>query len=222
MTIKKTFTQLQEELVQCRICPRLVEHREKTAREKRRAYRDWSYWGKPVPSLGTRSARLLILGLAPAGHGANRTGRMFTGDRSGDFLYDTLHRFDFCSQPTSRDLEDGLRLRDAYITAALHCAPPLNKPTRQELMDCRHYLRWELKLLSRVRVVVALGRIAWQVYWWARMSPGLFPSSPTPPAINWMKKPPSLLPTIPASKTPRRDDSPRRCLTGCSRWRGRT
>lgn len=168
MTIKKTFTQLQKELVQCRICPRLVEHREKTAREKRRAYRDWSYWGKPVPSLGTRSARLLILGLAPAGHGANRTGRMFTGDRSGDFLYDTLHRFDFCSQPTSRDLEDGLQLRDAYITAALHCAPPLNKPTRQELMDCRYYLRWELKLLNRVGVVVALGRIAWQAYWWAR------------------------------------------------------
>jgi uracil-DNA glycosylase family 4 len=166
--LKKTITQLQKKIVECQICPRLVEHREKIAREKRRAYRDWSYWGKPVPSLGTSSAHLLILGLAPAGHGANRTGRMFTGDRSGAFLYDTLHRFNFCTQSVSRDRKDGLRLRDAYITAALHCAPPLNKPTRQELTDCRHYLRWELKLLNRVRVVVALGRIAWQAYLWAR------------------------------------------------------
>ncbi|MEE8348498.1 MAG: uracil-DNA glycosylase [Acidobacteriota bacterium] len=164
----KTFSQLRKELVACRICPRLVEHREKIAREKRRAYRDWTYWGKPVPSMGTRSARLLILGLAPAGHGANRTGRMFTGDRSGDFLYDTLHRFDFCTQPISRDRKDGQQLRDAYITAALHCAPPLNKPTLQELDHCRSYLRWELTLLNHVRVVVALGRVAWQAYWKAR------------------------------------------------------
>ena len=159
---------MQKEIVECRNCPRLVEHRERIAREKRRAHRNWTYWGKPVPSLGPRSARLLILGLAPAGHGANRTGRMFTGDRSGDFLYSTLHRFGFYTQPASKDRKDGLRLRDSYITAAIHCAPPLNKPMRQELADCRHYLRWELKLLNRVRLVVALGRVAWQAYLWAR------------------------------------------------------
>ena len=180
MTTKKTFTQLKKEIVECRICPRLVEHREQIARAKRRAYRDWSYWGKPVPSLGARSARLLILGLAPAGHGANRTGRMFTGDRSGDFLYDTLHRFDFCTQPFSRDLEDGLRLRDAFITAAIHCAPPLNKPTRQELTDCRGYLRRELELLDRARVVVALGRVAWQAYLRARQELGWHVPKPLP------------------------------------------
>ncbi|MEE2822693.1 MAG: uracil-DNA glycosylase [Acidobacteriota bacterium] len=162
--MKKESTGLQQEIVGCRICPRLVEHREKIAREKRRAYQDCVYWGKPVPSFGTLEARLLILGLAPAGHGANRTGRMFTGDRSGDFLYNTLHRFDFCNQPVSTDRKDGLRLRNAYITAAIHCAPPLNKPTPQELANCRNYLRRELELLNRVRVVVALGRIAWQAY----------------------------------------------------------
>jgi uracil-DNA glycosylase family 4 len=166
--LEKTFSQLTKEIVECRKCPRLVEHRERIAAEKRRAYRDWTYWGKPVPSLGARSARLLIMGLAPAGHGANRTGRMFTGDRSGDFLYGTLHRFDFCTQPVSRDRKDGLQLQDAFITAAIHCAPPLNKPTRQELVDCRYYLRWELQLLNRVRVVVALGRVAWQAYLRAR------------------------------------------------------
>ena len=200
--MKKTFTQLQKEIVECRICPRLVEHRERIAGEKRRAYRDWTYWGKPVPSLGDQSARLLILGLAPAGHGANRTGRMFTGDRSGDFLYGTLHRFEFCTQPSSRDRQDGLRLQDAYITAAIHCAPPLNQPTRQELTDCRQYLRWELKLLNHVRVVVALGRIAWQAYWRARQELQWHVPRPLPKFAHAMSYPLDEKTTLIASYHP--------------------
>lgn len=166
--MKKTLTQIQREIVQCQACPRLVEYRQRIAQEKRRAFRNWKYWGKPVPSLGTWKAHLLILGLAPAAHGANRTGRMFTGDRSGDFLFETLHRFGFCTQPSSQYRNDGLRLSNTYITAAIHCAPPVNKPRREELINCRHYLRWELRLLSRVRVVVVLGRVAWQAYLLAR------------------------------------------------------
>ncbi|MDA2933835.1 uracil-DNA glycosylase [Acidobacteria bacterium AH-259-D05] len=166
--MKKTLTQIQREIVQCQLCPRLVEYRQRIAQKKRRAFLNWKYWGKPVPSLGNRKAHLLIVGLAPAAHGANRTGRMFTGDRSGEFLFETLHRFGFCTQPCSRHRNDGLRLCDTYITAAIHCAPPLNKPTHQELIHCRHYLRWELRLLNHVRVVVVLGRVAWQVYLLAR------------------------------------------------------
>ena len=162
------LNEVQERIVQCRLCPRLVEYRERVAREKRRAFQDCRYWGKPVPSLGARHARLLILGLAPAAHGANRTGRMFTGDGSGDFLFETLHRFGFCSQPASQRRNDGLYLFDTHITAALHCVPPGNKPKPEELANCRHYLRRELQLLSRVRVVVVLGRIAWQAYLLAR------------------------------------------------------
>ena len=158
------LTHLQKEIVGCELCSRLVNYRRHVAREKRRAFRDWEYWGKPVPSFGKSNARLLILGLAPAAHGANRTGRMFTGDRSGDFLYDTLYRFGFCNQPLGRHRADGLTLSDVYITAAIHCAPPQNKPKTEEMAQCRHYLRQELLLLRRVRVVVALGRIAWQTY----------------------------------------------------------
>lgn len=159
---------LQKRIVDCRLCPRLVSYREQVARKKRRAYQDWDYWGRPVPSFGSARARLLIVGLAPGAHGANRTGRMFTGDSSGEFLYGTLHRFGFCNQPQSRSQEDGLRLQDAYITAALHCVPPANKPAREELARCRRYLCDELLLLKQVRVVVALGRIAWEAYLTAR------------------------------------------------------
>jgi len=166
--MKPKLSQVQKEIVRCRLCPRLVKHREKVAREKRRAFLDWTYWGKPVPSFGTRSAHLLILGLAPAAHGANRTGRMFTGDRSGDFLFRALHRFGFCTQSSSQQRNDGLRLRDAYITAAVHCAPPGNKPAPEEFANCRLYLRQELRVLSKVRVVVALGRVAWRAYLLAR------------------------------------------------------
>jgi uracil-DNA glycosylase len=155
---------LQRQVVRCTRCPRLVEYREKVAREKRRMFRDWDYWGKPVPSFGDPNAELLIVGLAPAAHGANRTGRMFTGDRSGEFLFRALYEAGFASQPNSHDLEDGLQLRRCYITAALRCAPPANKPLPQELKNCQPYLESELELLSKVRAVLALGRIGFDRY----------------------------------------------------------
>ena len=151
---------LESTIAACRLCPRLVAWREEVARVKRRAYRDEDYWGKPVPGFGDPAARVLIVGLAPGGHGANRTGRMFTGDSSGDFLYAALHRAGFASQPTSRDREDGLTLIDAYISAACRCAPPDNKPAPDELAACRHFLAAEITLLRDIQVVVALGRIA--------------------------------------------------------------
>ncbi len=155
---------LQETITRCRRCPRLVAWREEVARTKRRAYRDEEYWGRPVPSFGDPKARLLVVGLAPAAHGGNRTGRMFTGDRSGDFLYRALYDTGFASQPGSVSRDDGLSLRDAYITAAVRCAPPGNKPRPDEIRNCRSYLERELELLGRVRVVVALGRLAFDVY----------------------------------------------------------
>ncbi len=167
---------LQEEITACRLCPRLVAHREEVARVKRRAYRDWTYWGRPVPSFGDPLARLLIIGLAPGAHGANRTGRMFTGDRSGDFLFRALHAAGFASQPESRSRQDGLSLSDAYITAAVRCAPPANKPLREEIIRCRPFLERELELLDRVRVVVALGRLAFDAYLTVLRDRGLIPS----------------------------------------------
>lgn len=155
---------LQRRVIDCTHCPRLVEYREKVAREKRRMFRDWEYWGKPVPSFGDPKAELLIVGLAPAAHGANRTGRMFTGDRSGEFLFRALYEAGFASQPDSRDREDGLRLRRCYITAALRCAPPANKPLPQELRNCQPYLERELELLGRVNAVLALGKIGFDRY----------------------------------------------------------
>jgi uracil-DNA glycosylase family 4 len=155
---------LRGEIVGCQRCPRLREYCAEVARVRRRAYRDWEYWGKPVPSFGDPRARLLILGLAPAAHGANRTGRMFTGDRSGDWLYRALHATGFASRPESVSRDDGLRLRGAYITAAARCAPPDNRPTRQELANCRSYLERELELLPDLKVVVALGKIAFDQY----------------------------------------------------------
>src|ERR1700687_4580772 len=139
---------LNQEIVACRKCPRLVSYREKVAQEKRRAYREWSYWGKPVPGFGDAHAQLLILGLAPAAHGANRTGRIFTGDRSGDFLYKALFRAGFANQPTSTNRDDGLALKNAYMAATLRCAPPGNKPLPTELANCRHFLERELEVLQ--------------------------------------------------------------------------
>ncbi|HKN73900.1 MAG TPA: uracil-DNA glycosylase [Candidatus Acidoferrum sp.] len=154
---------LNEEIVACRKCPRLVEYRERVAREKRRAFRDWTYWGKPVPGFGDAGAELLILGLAPAAHGANRTGRVFTGDRSGEFLYAALHKAGFANQPTSVRRDDGLLLENAYIAATIHCAPPANKPLPSEIINCRGYLVGELEILQP-RAVLALGKIAWEAY----------------------------------------------------------
>ena len=155
---------LQETVVSCTRCPRLVVYRQAVAQKKRRMYMDWEYWGKPVPSFGDPDARLLVIGLAPAAHGANRTGRVFTGDRSGDLLYRTLYMFGFASSPFSVRRDDGLTLRGAYITAVLRCAPPANKPLREELGNCRPYLLEELSLLSKVEVVVALGKVAFDGY----------------------------------------------------------
>jgi uracil-DNA glycosylase family 4 len=159
-----TLEELQLRIVACKRCPRLIAHCREIARVKRRAFADWEYWGKPVPSFGDPAAQVAIIGLAPAAHGANRTGRMFTGDRSGDFLYRALWESGFANQPESRSTDDGLRLTDARVLAAGHCAPPDNKPTPEELRNCRPWLERELELLSRVRVVVVLGRIAFDAY----------------------------------------------------------
>jgi uracil-DNA glycosylase len=151
-------------VIACTLCPRLVAYREQVAREKRRAYRDCEYWGKPVPGFGDPNARVLVLGLAPGAHGSNRTGRPFTGDASGTFMYPVLYETGFANQPTATDRNDGLALTDLYITAAGRCAPPDNKPLPQELANCAPYLERELKGLKRLRVIVALGRIGFDAY----------------------------------------------------------
>lgn len=156
--------ELGREVTACRRCPRLVEYCAEVARVKRRAYRDQEYWGKPVPSFGDPKAKLLILGLAPGAHGANRTGRVFTGDSSGDLLYRVLFRTGFASRPESTWRDDGLELRGAYISCSAHCAPPDNKPTPEELTNCRPWLEEELHLLRDLRVVVVLGKIAFDSY----------------------------------------------------------
>jgi len=155
-----SIQRVQADVVACGRCPRLVAWREEVAREKRAAFRKWEYWGKPVPGFGDPAARLVVVGLAPAAHGGNRTGRVFTGDRSGDWLYAALHRAGYASQPTSEHREDGLRLTGAYVTAVVHCAPPANKPTTEERDNCVPYLQRELELLQEWRVMVALGSFA--------------------------------------------------------------
>jgi uracil-DNA glycosylase family 4 len=152
---------LDREIVECRACPRLVAWRELVAQEKRASFRDDTYWGRPVPGFGDPRARVLVAGLAPAAHGANRTGRIFTGERSGDFLYASLHRTGFANQPTSVSVDDGLELRDLYLPASVRCAPPANKPTPEERDTCLPYLVRELDLLRQVRVIVVLGAFAY-------------------------------------------------------------
>jgi uracil-DNA glycosylase family 4 len=158
----RDLSELNAQIIGCRRCPRLVAHRERVARVKRRAYQDEAYWGRPVPACGDPAARVLLVGLAPGGHGSNRTGRMFTGDGSADFLTPALYRSSFANQPTSTHAADGLRIDDLYIAAIAHCAPPGNKPSPKEIAHCRPFLVAHLALLSRLQVVVALGQLAFQ------------------------------------------------------------
>lgn len=152
---------IEGEVIACRLCPRLVEWREEIGREKRRAFRDWQYWARPVAGFGDPEARMLVVGLAPAAHGANRTGRVFTGDRSGDWLFAALHRAGFANQPASTSVDDGLELRDTFVTAAVKCAPPANRPTPDERNRCQPFLVREIKALQRLRVIVCLGSFGW-------------------------------------------------------------
>jgi uracil-DNA glycosylase len=176
MTLLASISEVNHAIISCTRCPRLRAYCQRVAREKKREFRDWEYWGKPVPGFGDPSARLLIVGLAPAAHGANRTGRMFTGDSSGNWLYGALHRYGFASRAESVSRDDGLTLADCYVSAAARCAPPANQPSRTELEHCRPYLEAELRLLTRLRVVVTLGRIAHDSWlkaagWWATLPP---------------------------------------------------
>jgi uracil-DNA glycosylase family 4 len=170
----RTLAAVRRAVVACERCPRLREHCQRIAAERKREFRDQAYWGLPVPGFGDARARLLVVGLAPAAHGGNRTGRVFTGDSSGDWLYEALHRFGFASQPRSTGRDDGMRLAGAYVTAAGRCAPPDNRPTREELERCRPFLAAEVALLHDVRVVVTLGGIGHEAWlrasgWWERL-----------------------------------------------------
>src|SRR6202007_1434146 len=162
--LSAAFKILNRRITDCELCPRLREYGREVARTKRRAYLDWKYWGKPVPGFGDPNARVLVMGLAPGAHGSNRTGRPFTGDASGNFMYPVLYETGFANQPTATDRNDGLKLSDLYITAAVRCAPPDNKPLPQELTECSIFLDRELSGLEKVKVVVALGRIGFDAY----------------------------------------------------------
>jgi uracil-DNA glycosylase family 4 len=175
----RALAELHAAVVGCERCPRLTRYRRRVAEEKRRAFSEWTYWGKPVPGFGEFDARLLIVGLAPAAHGGNRTGRVFTGDRSGDWLYAALYRAGFANQPTSTARDDGLVLIDAYVNAAVRCAPPDNKPTRRETANCRRFLLREVELLP-TRVVVTLGKFAFDAYLDARRQLDLEVPKPRP------------------------------------------
>ena len=177
--MSRKWESLQRRITECRACPRLRDHCRVVARTRKKKYAGEEYWGRPVPSLGPSDARLLILGLAPAAHGANRTGRMFTGDSSGDWLYESLHHFGFASQPASTGRNDGLRLIDCVISAAAHCAPPDNRPSPGELDSCRSWLIEELGLLQP-EIVIVLGRIAWETWWKSLGERGAKPPRPRP------------------------------------------
>ncbi len=162
--MKQDFLSLEREIIECRRCPRLVEWRERVAREKVRRYRNETYWGRPIPAFGLPDSALIIVGLAPAAHGGNRTGRILTGDRSGDWLYDALYKFGFANQPVSVSMDDGLELTDCLVTAVVRCAPPANKPRPEEIRNCGEYLTREFRLATRKRVVIALGQVAFHSF----------------------------------------------------------
>ena len=176
----ESLTKLHRTIIGCHICPRLVRWREQVSRDPPRRYRGEGYWAKPIPGFGDPKARLLIVGLAPAAHGGNRTGRVFTGDRSGDWLYGALFAYGFANQPNSDHLKDGLKLNNCYVTAAVRCAPPTNKPLRDEFENCRPYLAQELLLLRHVEVVIALGKIAFDSFLKAYTENGGTLSKPRP------------------------------------------
>lgn len=171
---------LHQTIADCTLCPRLTTYRKHVARTKVKRFQDWEYWGRPIPGFGDPKARLFVVGLAPAAHGGNRTGRVFTGDRSGDWLYEALHAFEFANQPESTHRGDGLQLRDCYVAAAVRCAPPDNKPTKEEFAQCRPYLVQELQLLRHISVVVALGKIAFDEYLKAAKALGHDTGKPLP------------------------------------------
>jgi uracil-DNA glycosylase family 4 len=184
VTDRAALATLTGEIVACHRCPRLVEWRERVAREKVARFRDETYWGRPVPGFGDPDARILLVGLAPAAHGGNRTGRVFTGDASGDFLWAALHRAGLADRPSSRRADDGLTLSNVYIAAAVRCAPPANKPTPDERDNCAPYLARELALLDRVRVLVALGAYGWDAALRAMASNGAKPAATTKPRFG--------------------------------------
>ena len=193
-------------IIRCDLCPRLRTHCARVAQEKKAAHRTEVYWGRPVPGFGDRRARLLVVGLAPAAHGANRTGRVFTGDGSGDFLMRAMHSAGFANIPTARHIRDGLKLYDAYITAAVRCAPPANKPTRQEIENCQPHLEAELAALSNIKIVVALGRVAFDSYWRVMRSWGIRPA-PKPAFAHGLLHTPDGGPTLIASYHPSRQNT---------------
>ena len=178
--LPNSLESLNADIIACQRCPRLIAYCREVALVKRRAYRDQEYWGRPIPGLGDPRARVLMVGLAPGAHGANRTGRMFTGDGSGDFLTPALHRAGFASQPTSKHIGDGLRLTNLYMAAAAHCAPPGNKPTPQEIANCRPYLVEHLRRLAEARIIVALGKIGFDAVLAALAEAGTAIPSPRP------------------------------------------
>jgi uracil-DNA glycosylase family 4 len=199
---------LNRRIVRCRFCPRLTVYRERIGREKKREFRDWDYWAKPLPSFGNSRARLLIIGLAPAAHGGNRTGRFFTGDSSGRWLFRALHKAGFANQPTWQRRDDGLKLLDCYVTAVLHCAPPDNKPLPREIEQCSVYFDEELKRLKHLRVVIALGKIAFDNYLKRLRRLGVALPKPLPRfAHNTIHEPGDGLPTLIASYHPSRQNT---------------
>lgn len=197
-----------QRIVRCRLCPRLVPYRERIGRDKKREFHDWDYWAKPLPSFGNPGARVLIIGLAPAAHGGNRTGRFFTGDSSGRWLFRALHKAGFANQPTWQQRDDGLKLVDVYITAVCHCAPPGNKPLPSEIEHCSVYFDEELQRLKRLRVVIALGKIAFDNYLKSLRRLGITLPKPLPQfAHNAVHKVGEGLPALISSYHPSRQNT---------------